>query len=241
MSRVRLIMLSVFAVLALSAVASASSASAIGWWVENNARNGSEALPATIKAEFSEDLGFIKSHITLNGITVECTGMSFNNTENKEEPTGSFIEGTTGGRIKNARFTGCAVTNPPGCGITNAIITLLEATLKLEEIGGKAFVKFTPTGTNFASFTFTNAAACGVLANKTINVKGSTKGEIENPAVCNVNKPSEEQRHKIIIKEKPTTLTATGATIEEFELELAPEGLESNGKGSVSNVCWDAK
>lgn len=153
-----------------------------------------------------------------------------------EEPTESFIEGSTSGRIKNAEFKECKVTNPATCHITAEAIKLEEATLTGELVGPNTDVKFTPTGTKFATFTFKNESTCGVLKGKEIVVKGETKGVLDKPGEC-------LQSHKLTIAEKPTTtLTAAGATIEEFELELEPEGLESvEGHTAESDICWDLK
>jgi hypothetical protein len=259
-SRIRVIVLSLFAVFALSAIVSASASAEVHWWISchktltagagefNNSacteaggtKNFTEKLLAGESAEFSEALTVAASHITLNGIVVTCTGVRFGA---GTEPTNAFMEGTNADRIKELQFTGCTVTTPAtGCGITNAggIIKTgeIETSLKEEPAGsGKAIITFKPKApaTTFASLKFKAEAGCKTLSGLTVVVSGETKAEIEKPAECLVG-------HNLLISEKPSKLTATEAVVEEFVQTIKLDGVENiNGLGSEPDSCWDAK
>jgi hypothetical protein len=248
MPRIRLIMLAALAVFAFSAVAS-SSASAKGWWVENNARTGSEALPLGVKAELSEGVVVKEAKIKLSGAIVKCNEITLLNKAKEEieepnhKPSESFIEGTNGGSIAGLQYSGCVVENPAGCELANAAgepeddITVGEITLKMSATEPK--LEFKPKGELFAEIKFRNIAACGLLKGKTVKIKGFTKATMETPATCAFGQTSEQQYHKFVINEAPSTLEGVGATVEEFKQEFEIEGLETNGKGLVSDVCYD--
>lgn len=263
MTRIRLSMVSLLAVFAISAVASASASAEVHWWVENNARTGSEPLAAGKKAEFSEFLKIVDSlnpnKIVIKEITIKCEELSFWPGKEQVEPTESFIEGGNGGTIKGLQFSECKVTTPAtGCKLAGAnpddITTARELRLALKEEGGggKAFVTFTPIATKedeelkrtppFAEFTFENVAGCKTLKGLTVKVSGETKAEIKNPTVCKFNEESQFQGHNLLINEKPSKLKAAGAAVEEFVLEIETEGLEKvQEHTSESDICWDAK
>jgi hypothetical protein len=263
MRRIKVLGLAVLGVLAISAVVATAASAEIHWWVENNTRTGSEALAAGTKAEFSELFNVVpgKSSIKIKEIVTSCSELTLLNKAGAEiEGAGhlaseSFIEGTNGGKVAGAQFSECKVTNPAtGCKLLPVkpgedegdITTQEEVTpgtweqvglgLALKEVGGKAMVTFTPGAphTAFAELKFGNETACKTLKGLTIKVSGETQAEIQKPAEC-------LQGHNLLISEKPSKLKAAGAAVEEFVLELETEGLETNGKGLESNVCWDAK
>ncbi|MHB8242608.1 MAG: hypothetical protein ACYDHN_11510 [Solirubrobacteraceae bacterium] len=221
MTRTRAILAGLLAVFAVSAVASASASAAKPEWLVNSVKLG-----AGVKREFQQGIELKKNKIVLNGITVKCTGLRFGSGTGV---TNAFIEGEKAGSIKELQFTGCAVTSPAECGITNATIKTAEINLKLLENGALREIEFTPKVTEFAKFTFNGETGCGVLANKTVVVKGHTKGSV-TPITC-------ANTHTLTIAEKPTTLTATGASIEEFEAEAKIEkGVIETGK--TTELCY---
>lgn len=268
-NRLRVLLVSMLAALAVSAIASASASAEVHWWVETNAGGGaSEALAAGKKAEFSEFLNVTEatlvSKIKIKGVVVKCNELTFLNKAGTEveEPnhvnSESFIEGTNGGSIAGLQFSGCKVTTPAtGCkiepvkpGEDTEDITLQEETavgvwtqtaltlsLKEEGGGGKSFLTFKPKApaVTFAELKFGNETGCATLKGLTIAVKGETKAEIITPATC-------AQGHNLKIEENPSKLKVGGVAVEEFDLEVETEGLETvEGHTKVSDICWDAK
>jgi len=132
------------AVLAVSAVASASALAATpGWMVAGT--NITAATPLATTAKTDEN-AVLKSAAG----TIECSGETLNGVSPQIEP------GTTGmGSATKLEFTGCVLLNGGACSIKSTIPTtpiLVEATLE----GALAVVAtFKPkTGTQFASVTF---------------------------------------------------------------------------------------
>jgi hypothetical protein len=239
MTRIRLIMLSLFAIFAMSAVAS-SSASALEyhWWVAGNPVVGTE------KFEFSDiepvAEGGNRSVIVYHNkeIQIECPEISFVNKlgeetgESNPNPpdtllSEAFIEGPNGGSIHQVQFSGCVVVKPalPGCALAPTgedDISTLPVIVTLSKTTG--VVTLTPKETNFASFKLN--ASCGVLAGE-YKVKGSTAFTISEPESC-------KEVHKITFKEEPSKLIIAGLAVEKFEVIRNLEGVESD-------KCWDAK
>ncbi len=256
MSRLRISLLSLLAVFAIGAVV-ASAASAEGWTVPchkvlvagsgewnkigtsgkceeaGGSKEYTEKLLAGEKAEFSElpANAVTTSKIVLAGITISCKGLSFTAAGSPEEPTESFIEGTNGGHIKKLVFTECKVTNPASCHIVGETITTNEITLALNSTSTE--VEFKETVSPFAEFEFKVETGCKTLSGKKVKVTGHTIGAISNPSVC-------EENHVLTINEKPSTLKAAGAAVEEFVQTIQLEGVENLNGVPSEDECWDA-
>jgi hypothetical protein len=235
MRKAKIFVSSTLAVFVLSAVASAASASAIGWWVENKPVGAGENF------EFSDiqTVAGAKSVILFhkNEIQIECPEISFVNA--KGEETGesnpnppdtllseAFLEGTNGGSIHEIQFSDCKVIKPSkaGCEVTEDDISTGQITATLSTTAAKVTLKPKSPSTSFATFKLT--AGCGVLAGS-YTVKGSTVFTISEPESC-------KEVHKITIAETPSTLEVAGEKVNTFEVVRNLEGVESD-------KCWDAK
>jgi len=151
MSKVKMIVTTLIAALAFTALAAASaSATTPGWMVggTNLASGASEALATTAAVD---QPGLLK----ISTVEVECTGNTLNGTAPK-------IEGTNKGSATSLEFTGCAAKSPCSLAGQNAggVIGTLPITAEATLEGALAVVAtFSPkTGTTFTTIAFTGAS-----------------------------------------------------------------------------------
>ena len=103
MSRIKITVMALFAVVALSAMI-ASSASAAGWHVNGTelGKNSKQALTTAAAVDTAATLSIVTKSET---IQIKCTGTTLNGTSPE-------IIGTNEGMAKALTFTGCATTKP---------------------------------------------------------------------------------------------------------------------------------
>jgi len=160
MSKVKTLVMTFIAVLALGAVASTSASAATpGWMVSGTTLSGSEALATTAAVDENAQL-------TASGVTIECTGKNLNGLSPK-------IEAGSMGSVTSLIFTGCKALGTT-CTIESTEIgtvpVLAEATLE-GSLGVK--VVFSPqSGTIFATIKYLGAS-CALLGLKPVTGKAS--------------------------------------------------------------------
>ena len=103
MSRIKITVMALFAVVALSAMI-ASSASAAGWHVNGTelGKNSKQALTTAATVDTAATLSIVTKSET---IQIKCSGATLNGTSPE-------IIGTNEGMAKALTFTGCATTKP---------------------------------------------------------------------------------------------------------------------------------
>jgi hypothetical protein len=155
-------MMALFAVVAFSAMATASASA--GWFVEGKelAQGAKEALTNTAKVDSLATL-----NIPAVGIKIKCEGL---------DGEDALIIGTEKGLAKSLIFTGCAVTEPAtGCALEKAEVPTV-AVNALVTLGTKEsdLVTFAPeTKSEFAKLHFASANTCAF--NEEESVKGLVK------------------------------------------------------------------
>jgi hypothetical protein len=171
MSRPRLIVVSIFAVFAVSAVASAS-ASALHWKV-----NGT-LLPAGQRLNVVSKGGPFTLKTKAHGLKIEILC--------KKEKDNGWIENPVGGGngidLVTSEFSECEVLKPSlmGCTVKEPIVA--HANTELVTIGGAIWDQFTPdpAGGPFVVITIENCTGGAAVLNGTYNVEGKTNGKVEN-------------------------------------------------------------
>jgi hypothetical protein len=167
MRKGRVILLSLVAMFAMSAVAATASASAAEWRVGGSPLVGEKEL--TEKTTTKEN-----AVLTVAGVnvTVTCTGLLAQKTD---------IVAKTTMTAKDLQFTGCKANN--NCEVTTAITTK-ELAATVAAVGTEETqITITPkTGTTFANIEFTGAK-CGLLGTQPVKGKviaKDPKGQTEN-------------------------------------------------------------
>ena len=195
MSRVKLMLLGVFAVLVMSASASASASAGVLHFdvceeLTSSISNGYTSLEKCVKSEgptggkwtkYKLPVGrvlnvvskgtqtfVLKSTALSLTVKIECT--TEKDTGTAENPTG----GGAGKDTSKIEFTGCTVPEPTGQGCKVKEPITAEANTELTEFTGKPADNFTPKGTNFTEITFTGCSTAEL--NKTFPVKGTDIG-----------------------------------------------------------------
>ena len=195
MFRAKLMLLGVFAVVAMSAMVSASASAAVQHWdvceeLASSISNGFTTLVKCVKSEGPTGGKWTKYKLlvgtvlnvdskgtatfilksTALGLTtkIECTTEANNGTI--ENPTG----GGAGKDTNTIKFSGCMVPEPENqnCKVTEPIIA--EAVTELTEFSGKPADLFRPKNANFTTITFTGCLTAEL--NKTYPVKGTDTG-----------------------------------------------------------------
>jgi hypothetical protein len=249
MTRIRMILLSLFAVFAISAVASASASAANKVvWIEG------AALGVGGTAELSGIEKTNESRIKFGGgaIEIKCPQISLLNRKSPPEETEesgtakseTFFEGIAGPETVITKlviqFSDCVVLKPTTkpCEVEDATgtfkdlgdITTVAIKVKVNVVTGA--VEFAPeAGTTFASFKLVGTG-CGVTKGLKV-VKGTTKGTINEPESC-------KALHTLSITEANGTLLVGETPAELFEqgIEL---GIDEGGTVGKSDGCWDIK
>jgi len=201
MRKTRIVLLSLFAVMAISAVASASASALPAVWFVNGAElaaGKTEALAETTEVLKGYDLLFHKSEIEILCSSIDLVG--------------GLITGPKTGDVALIDFLGCVVDKPTKCKLTNGEINVKPVLFELEGESNAAKIDFKPeTGTAFAEFELANngAESCGVLSGLYV-VKGLTVATIQAPETPALAKG-------LLSSEKPsTTLTVAGEGVQEF-------------------------
>jgi hypothetical protein len=196
--RIRLIMLSLVAVFAMSGVAAvAAQAESPEWWV-NGAALG--AGFEEIKEESKTASEAFKLRWHSNEVEVKCTKV-------KAEKT--FIENQKIASAKSVKFEGCTLEKPVGCTLTSGEIKTGEVTGLLEGPVATAKVKFVPRATENKKFaTFSIATGCGVLTGA-YTVTGFTIASVVEPETAAVE--------KTLAFTEATNLKVGGLVPEEFK------------------------
>jgi hypothetical protein len=170
MSKIKAIVVALFAVFALSAVA-ASSASA-DWFINGTKLVGSAELATTAKV----DTDFTLVINTATKIKILCTG----NTLDALEP---LIDSTNGFTARDLTFLGCSTVEPATkCileGQPTSILTLPIEGFATKGPGNSVRGHFKPTTKNqFATLQFSENNTCALSAEEPVN--GSVTGGSEN-------------------------------------------------------------
>jgi hypothetical protein len=187
MSRVRMLFLSVMAVFAVAAMAaSEASAAAPHWVVNGTAFTGSE----TVLGLLSNGNASLEATIGAVATDVLCTAA---------DATGTILESTKDAAANGITFTGCSVSKPTGCTVTNPITTvaLSSALLTNETVG---LDTWTPTsGTKFTELVF-SGTACSVEGKFTVTGQAQCEGALNTEAetfACLFNKNSGKELLKL--------------------------------------------
>jgi hypothetical protein len=196
MSRLRLILLSLFAVLAVSAVASAS-ASALHWYYCQNLANGASLYENPLCTKDSSGhignwellkltgllsitslggLQILKGEVVATPIEIDCKHLDNNGWI--ENPAG----GGNGIGLVLVLYLACTVPKPAAghCEISGGNIHAY-ANIELSTIGTTPVALFKPdpaSSSTFVTITFVNCANSGL--NKSFNVEGEAVGLVEN-------------------------------------------------------------
>jgi hypothetical protein len=155
MFRVKLLLLSVMAVFAVAAVAvSEASAAAPNWVVNGTAFTGSESVLGLL----SNGNASVEVTLGTNVFSdVLCTAA---------DATGTILGGNKDADPKGITFTGCSISTPSGCTVTNPIVVnpMTSTLLSNETVGLDTWL---PTsGTEFTKL---------VLSGSTCSIEGSYK------------------------------------------------------------------
>jgi hypothetical protein len=195
MSRLRLVLLSLFAVLAVGAVASAS-ASALHWYYCQNLANGAslyenplctkdsaghtgnwELKKLTGLLSITSQGGVQKLRVEVVTIPIEIECKKVDNNGWIENPAG----GGNGIGLVLVLYLACTVPKPAGgkCEITGGSIHAY-ANIELSTIGTTSVALFTPdpAGTPFVEIPFEKCTNSGL--NKKFKVEGEAVGLVEN-------------------------------------------------------------
>jgi hypothetical protein len=258
MTRFRLILLSMFAVFAVSGVTSAVALAAEPpeWWVNGaalTAKPEEEIFPVLKVPAKQEQVQICNT--TEDGaectkadfvilfhnseIEVKCPEVSFINSAGVETAesgtqdaidTSARIIGPRGGSVHQIQFSECTLVKPTNCAIVDDITTD-PITLKLEPTETAPTVKFEPTAGatgKFAEFELTGTC---VLRGVYI-VKGSTTASLTKMP------NTERQLHGLLFNEAPSTLKIAGQAVNSFKGERTLEVGWENASGDRN---WDAK
>lgn len=168
MSKVKMIVTTLIAVFALSAIASAS-ASAGEWMVGGTSLTGSEALATTAKVDENGVL-------VAAGVTITCEGGTLNGVKPQIEEAGNK------GSVESLEFTGCSAAGEncklAGQNAGGTIGTLpIHVSLELQP-GSSSIVlaTFLPnSGTTFATIAFTGSG-CSLSGKQPVNGKALVEG-----------------------------------------------------------------
>ena len=195
MFRAKLMLLGVFAVVAMSAVVSASASAAVQHWdvceeLASSISNGFTTLEKCVKSEGPTGGKWTKYKLptgtvlkvdskgtatfilksTALGLTtkIECTTEVNNGTI--ENPAG----GGAGKDTNTIKFSGCTAPEPTGqgCKVTEPIVA--EALTELTEFNAKPADEFKPKNANFTTITLTGCSTAEL--NKEYPVKGTDTG-----------------------------------------------------------------
>jgi hypothetical protein len=186
MSKAKMIVTTLIAVIGLSAIVSAS-ASAAGWMVNGTELKGSAALANTAAVDKN-------SKLTAAEVTIECTGKTLNG-------AGPEIKAGNTGHAKSLEFTGCKSTTETcklGGGNATGIIGTLPVNAEATLSGALGVVaKFTPETKLFATIDYegSKCALAGVQAIKGKVTVTAPTGQDERTAqeiVANVTEASDE-------------------------------------------------
>ncbi len=196
MSKVKLMLLSVFAVLAMGAVASSSASatvfhfdvceevsatagtnySSLATCVASGTPTGGKwtkyKIPTGTSLKVDSKTGTEKFVLKTKALTltvkIECTNETDRGTA--ENPAG----GGAGKDKEVIEFTGCTVPEPAGLGCKVEEPIIAKANTELVEFSGKAADEFKPEGANFTSITFKGCSTTEL--NKTFTVQGTDTG-----------------------------------------------------------------
>ena len=192
--RARVILASMLAALALSAVM-ASSASAFSWWVGNPPEPPKE-LAAGAKLPINSG-SKVKSAFTLkwlHGYEVKCAGVKYDEL---------FLEGPTFMGAHGIDFEECAIKKPKGSTVVGGAVDTTPLVGEIKPEGSKVGFVFKPAvGTLFASFSLKRAVSHKVHKSKrkrvrhrecTINVAvfGQASGTLGNATKISTEKTFE--------------------------------------------------
>jgi hypothetical protein len=209
MSRIRLILLGLLAVLAVSLVATALATEppakcggkvektpdycAGGFELEN-----SKGEPVSENIEGANGSSVLKATIASTAAEIKCE---------KGKSTGTIEDGaagTVGKSTTTTKFEGCKLLKPANCKLTAADETAIKTTELngvLALTAGRVEDKFEPRVGAFATISIEGKESSCVIAEvgkpKSFNVTGSQLCEIDN---SNAEAETEAEKHKIICK-----------------------------------------
>jgi hypothetical protein len=200
MSKAKMIITTLIAVMAFSALASGSaSAATAGWMVGGKLLSGSAALATTAKVD---EFGKLKSSAA--NISLECTGSTLNGASPE-------IKSPSTGAASSLEFTGCKALTP-NCTIGSPAISTVPITVEATLEGTAAVIAtFKPkTKAVFATFEFTgtNCAALGLDA-----VTGTARvlapnGQTENTLQL-INAIATEASEELKVASSPASLAGS--------------------------------
>jgi hypothetical protein len=214
MSRMRLILVSLLAVSALSAV-TAASASAFSWWIETE-KGGEEVLKEKVKEVFNPEATVHKALKIkfAEGRELVCEKARY------EE---GFIEGLVKLGAKAFKFEDCTVPKIPGCEIEGKEIKTSQLAGEIKQNGSAVEFALKATSGAFAKFKLLGICAA------TVEVTGTAQGEITNP--------------KALTKEKSFLFQTKEGGLEVKEGESGKKKVESS-EGEVGYSAtkgWSAR
>jgi hypothetical protein len=244
MSRTRLILLGLLAVVAVSVIATASTstpASASGSCSKVSTTPGYcvEGAPlesASENAEGTSGSAILKA--TIAGVTAEIKCSS--------GKSAGFIEGGAAGTAGKSKtkitFETCKLLSPEHCKLPAAEETKIKTTElngELELAGGKAIDKLEPkTGGAFAGISIEGETSSCVIAEvgipKTFNITGSQLCEVDSSIAA---AETEAEKHKLICKASGSGNLAIGGN----PVEISDETMAVELSGAKAHDHWSVK
>jgi hypothetical protein len=211
-NRLRVLLVSLLAVFAVSAVASASASAHPAWTVNGVRQIGGGTETITSKG------GVFK--LTAPGlVTLECTAETDSGTVTFTEP---------GEDAANITFTGCKVVGNAACVVTDAEYKVpgsITVSVVVSQLVPGIYDVFSPPTTKGETFVEITLTSCGAL-NKTYEVKGKTCGAVGPQAVKGKLTFSKANSEACGVTLKLGTVTSTLAGVSEQEFSGAKKGSE---------------
>jgi hypothetical protein len=172
MSRVKLLFLSIIAASAVGAMA-ASAASAAPHWVINKTALASGSSESVLGL-LSGGNASLRATISTIPTDILCTAA---------DATGTITGPNKDEAASGITFSGCTVSKPTGCTVTNPIVVKpLTSELLATETGGIGFDTWSPkTGEEFVSLTI-SGSACSVEGVYPVKGKAQCEGTLNTEA-----------------------------------------------------------
>ena len=230
MHKGKLILSSVLAVVALSAVV-ATSASAFSWWVGPTSKS-SEELPEGSKLVFNA-ASTVTSPFTLKwfkAYEVRCAAAKFNEL---------FILGRVGLGAEGIDFEACTVARPAGYKVVGGQIITSQLSGEIKPVGSKVEFSLKPTPPAFAVFELEGEPGCLYQ----VSVLGTAGGDLRAPSKLAKQKTLQFKSKSLSVLQTKKCGAAAATTKKKHpkeEGEGSVEGNKGNLEYSSEPSFWSA-
>jgi hypothetical protein len=173
MSRVKLLFLSVVAVLAMGAVAASEASATPHWVVAGTSLASGSSL--SVLGLLSGGNASLRATIGAIPTDILCTAA---------DATGAITGPNKDEAASGISFTGCTVSKPSGCSVTTPIETVaLTSELLASETGGIGLDTWTPkSGENFVETLDISGGACSVEGDYKVHGTAGCEGALNTEA-----------------------------------------------------------